>query len=121
MVDVRGKENYLWDVVLLVLALAAPSISMYIDVTDSFYPDEVNWLSRSGSLVVLFAVMLEFRQQTLTVSPQVTDAFGKPAFLAGKEMNGPRKTFHIIALLLSVIGTLIWGYGDVPNILLASH
>jgi len=113
MSDSRN-EKYSWDAFLVALAIGIPLLSLVMDVRELYRSKEILWFGRSGSLVVLFAVVLEYRQQLLTEATQINNAFGKPLFKSGKEMNEVRRSFHITALSLSVIGTIIWGYGDIP-------
>ncbi len=76
------------------------------------------WFARSGSLVVLFTVVAEFRLFKI-------DSFTKPISDEGLtyENMGVADQLHIIfskrvliwkmiAAVLAVSGTVIWGYGD---------
>jgi len=113
MADIEVKDSYRIDILLVFLAFIFPIISLIADLSCSQWQQEFFWFQRSGSLTVLMAVSLEYRQHALTKSDQVSSLFGEPLFKAAPEMNGVRKKFHRLALGLSIIGTLIWGYGDV--------
>lgn len=74
---------------------------------------EGNWFQRSGSLCVLFCVVLEIRQATLRkpVPTGLLDFEGTPA-LQESDASPEDAVFHWIARAGIVIGTLVWGYGD---------
>ena len=104
---------YLWDAILLILAIAAPLLSAWI----SCRYGEVHWFQRSGSLTVLFAAILEFRQAIIVEKVRnETWAAAKRRSYAGTAIVGqlpsPRIGIAIIALFLIIFGTIIWGYGD---------
>ena len=62
------------------------------------------WLARSGCLVVAF-VLLEF------------STFRHPRSRDEPEVKGIWDAAHSLELRLAIGGTLLWGFGDVPNLL----
>ncbi len=109
----RALRSYWPDVLLLILAVGAPVISSWL----SYRFDNPVWFQRSGSLTVLFAAVLEYRQATIDEKAREA-AWGaaKRRSWAGTPIVGhlppPRRFFVIAGLLLIVPGTIIWGYGD---------
>jgi len=77
------------------------------------YPTEETqpmWFQRSGSLVVVIAVWVEFKLFSLR------GYFDKSAYSAPLELP---KSFHLVyktisttAVFTAIVGTFIWGYGD---------
>ena len=71
------------------------------------------WFQRSGSLLVLFSVVVEIRQtlaQQPNPSPSVFSG-GEPV-LRQSPISAASKWLHRSAWAGIVIGTCIWGYGD---------
>jgi len=97
-----------WEVMLLIVAYATP-ISFY------FYSGSTNeghWFSRSGSLMVILGAILEYRNfgiqqylrekrdKTYKPNPEIVDKLKS------------RMPFDVLILASLVLGTAIWGYGD---------
>jgi len=109
----RINKNYLFDILLIVCAVVPVIWSLTIDLkgcSDCHY-----WFQRSGSLMVLFAVLLELN------SLKYHEVKGsKNTFVNGKrvaiseELPVFKKAMRITGFLLAIAGTFIWGYGDLP-------
>ena len=97
-----------WEMVLLVAAYAIPLLFCYY----SYLTDEGHWFSRSGSLMVILGAFLEYRnfgiQQYLR---EKRDETWKPDPKIVEHLRS-RKPFDILVLASLVLGTAIWGYGD---------
>ena len=117
----KTLSAYWFDTTLLILAVGAPVLSALgapmLSALLSSDTGEAHWFQRSGSLTVLFAVILEF--WTTTIVKDARDAAwaaAKRRSWAGTAVLGqlptPRKVIALIALVLMVLGTIIWGYGD---------
>lgn len=103
------KHSYLSDVFLLITTIA-PAIISYIIDTNTGHEE---WFQRSGSLMVLFAVLLEYRQNW--IETPVIQAFFKVnngGVLTKIELPPMRKFLKYLAFILILLGTAIWGYGD---------
>jgi hypothetical protein len=72
-------------------------------------PREI-WFQRSGSLVVLFAAIGEYYVSNMRVTLRPAGYVGITAM--ENELSFSVKFFHSVALTLVVMGTIIWGYGD---------
>jgi hypothetical protein len=97
-----------WEIVLLAIAYGIPSgFFVY-----SFATCEGHWFARSGSLMVMIGAILEFNnfsaQQYLR---EKRDSTWKPQQEYVTALN-KRKIFDTLILSSLVVGTLIWGYGD---------
>ena len=104
-----GENGVLPDVTWVVLGLT----SVFVSLVASFISGDGHWFQRSGSLLVLFSVVLEFRQSQMT-KPSVSSDVSINNRPVATSRNTPafRKWLHYYALLAIVIGTLVWGYGD---------
>ena len=98
--------------VRIVLTLCA-ALALLVSALASHYLRDGEWLQRSGSLCVLFSVMLEIYQSFLK-KPQPNrsvSAEGKPT-LVDPEVSAVDVWFHRFAWFGIVFGTVVWGYGD---------
>lgn len=102
------KIVHWWEMVLLIAAYVIPLFFCYY----SYLTDEGHWFSRSGSLMVILGAFLEYRnfgiQQYLR---EKRDATWKPDPIIVNQLRS-RKPFDISILTSLVLGTAIWGYGD---------
>ena len=105
----KTLSAYWFDATLLIAAVGAPLFSASL----SFDTGRDDWFQRSGSLMVLISTILEFRQGYAALEAW---AAVKRRSSAGVAVLGqlptPRKAIAVIALALVVLGTIIWGYGD---------
>ncbi|MCG7865452.1 MAG: hypothetical protein JAY74_03660 [Candidatus Thiodiazotropha taylori] len=97
-----------WEVVLLIVTYAIPSAFFFYSCSTS----DGQWFSRSGSLMVVCGAILEYlnfgAQQYLR---EKRDETWKPRSEYVKALN-KRKIFDLLILFSLVLGTIIWGYGD---------
>lgn len=81
--------------------------------------DAALWFQRSGSLMVLFAVWVEYKLFKLgdLINPTSEDGITFQDLAhrsAQKAKYGSMiKTYKYITALLAISGTIIWGYGDI--------
>ena len=72
------------------------------------------WFQRSGSAMVIFAVFAElfaFRMfDVFKPSGMVENNYKE----AAKQYKWQVKYFNAAAICLTIVATLIWGYGDIP-------
>lgn len=108
-IDLIGPT--LIDVALLGVALGIAGASLWL----AFVEREPQWFGRSGSLVVLFAVIVEFRnvqlQQRLN-DKAVESSGGIGGILAPSGQPPFRQVVIYVAHFIVMIGTIVWGYGD---------
>ena len=93
---------------LLLAGLAAVAGSAYA----SHASGNGEWFQRSGSVFVLFSVLVEI-QQTVTNQPRETNStINNTPFMIREPVSEVSKWLHRIAWAGIVTGTGIWGYGD---------
>lgn len=102
------KKNC-YEFILLTLALLWVIGSFFASITDP----KGNWFSRSGAVMVLLAVIVEFYlgnlQQKKNSSASITAGLGIP--MSG-DLPTIKQYFAKTAHAFAILGTLIWGYGD---------
>ena len=105
----KKKMGICIDLALIAFESLALIVSLWFSVTLR----EGEWFQRSGAIVVLISVILEIRQ-SLAKQPQANSwvTINKSPVVTEKHIPTERKLFHWIAWVGIVIGTLIWGYGD---------
>lgn len=80
-----------------------------------FKPEEENisvWFQRSGSLIVMLAVIVEFN--LLSIHTYLNSArihFNEYEDLK-KKYGVKHNIFSVFTVIIAIAGTVIWGYGD---------
>ncbi|MFA0504147.1 hypothetical protein AB4510_05885 [Vibrio sp. 10N.222.54.B12] len=100
--------------VCLVLVLLAPLVAVlaFFEVCLPSGESSAIWFQRSGSIVTVFAVIIDARLAGLL---RYTSESGLQTSLdeaIRKGLKLPVQLVGIVALIITVLGTLIWGYGD---------
>lgn len=87
-----------------------------ISIIADYYSNDVNWFARSGSIIVLLAAIVEFK-----VSSHIYDEIQRAAVIQTivklpvpikAQPTKSKNTVSNAAHILLVVGTIIWGYGD---------
>jgi len=126
-VEIR-KYKFEW--LLLTLGIIFSAVSLYIDIQSV---SETTWFARSGSIVVLLAVVVEYRLSSYlyddidtaakktarkkAVMPSfsdnsLTDGLVKANFTSKPKPPKSRSILAFVSHFLVILGTVIWGYGD---------
>ena len=104
-----SRKSLIIDCVILFVAW----VCLIASLAGSIMSNEAVWFQRSGSLLVLFSVVMEIRQ-TLAGRPQKSprvSSGGRP-ILTERPITAVNRNLHWIARGGIVLGTLVWGYGD---------
>ncbi|MDD1795160.1 hypothetical protein LRP50_18690 [Enterovibrio sp. ZSDZ42] len=107
--DIERKLVYC--IPIFILAVITPILAWYSFVIPETEEPAI-WFQRSGSLTVLFAVWMEYN--LMKVNEHVFPSghtFSQQAALA-KKYQPIFKVAQYMAVLLAIMGTVIWGYGD---------
>jgi len=109
-IEQAGRKFHI-DILLILLSILPVLFSFAASVITS----DGQWFQRSGSLMVLFAALLEFRQMYFARPYPSNFMFinGKPQIML-PELSLRRKQLGLVALILVIVGTSIWGYGEIP-------
>ncbi len=95
------KRHYLSSFFLVLLGVLAPIVVLYsvwIPETETY----ASWFQRSGSVLVIFSILSQL---------SLLKAHRKPVV----NVDIYRKFYNplsLLTVLLAIIGTAIWGYGD---------
>lgn len=101
----------LW--VWFVLICAAVTTPVILMTTISPLEDPATWFQRSGSIVVVLALLSELRVQELQRLARVGEHQYLCVYIYIQRIYRQRvQLAKIIAFIVVVIGTIIWGYGD---------
>ncbi|MDO6536939.1 hypothetical protein [Alteromonas stellipolaris] len=99
-----------WSIIVVAILVAIISV-----ITD-YYSTGYNWFARSGAVVVLLAAFVEFK-----ISSHIYEDIQRAQFMQSKinmaiplkaKPTKPRRNVSFAAHILLVVGTIIWGYGD---------
>ncbi|GGX86445.1 hypothetical protein GCM10007160_12170 [Litchfieldella qijiaojingensis] len=109
-----APRDYVVEATLMLLAVVPVLISAYA----SFVTGEGHWFQRSGALMILFSIGVEYHRSQVMhcVDPECLDPgevrpFGRSQMLARLITRFWRSTPYVCYLAI-VMGTLIWSYGD---------
>ncbi len=102
----KQVKKYWPDAALIAGLVLAVCISAWVSVLSG----EGHWFQRSGAVMVLLAAMLEFRQSKVMNDARDNAVVIEPIVLTNVPRD--RKALHVVALVLIVAGTFVWGYGD---------
>ena len=89
------------------------SVVILVSAVASYCLGDGQWFQRSGSLCVLCSVILEIHQSLLR-EPQPSSTVsteGRPA-MKSPEVSTLDGWFRRFAWLGIIMGTVVWGYGD---------
>ena len=105
-----GKLRFAVDVAIAAAGVAWVAASLWWDIRN----DKVEWFQRSGSILVMLFVILELRQISVKKPKASTGVFtdGRPS-LTDPEVPIHNHILHWISWIGIVLGTTIWGYGDI--------
>lgn len=123
-------SKYKIDWALLIIGIICASVSIFLDVSTV---ECTAWFARSGSLIVLVAAIVEYRLSSYSYDdiyqaakksakrsaalPQVSDSkfidgLVKANLTSKPEVPRPRRILSGVSHTLVIIGTIVWGYGD---------
>lgn len=116
-VEARKKiVRSLWTTVpIILLAIAVPIIALCVP---SLIPEKetiATWFQRCGSIIVALVVWIEIKNNIISSYIYPAGILSSADFKELKKDYG--LYFNLIkwtGFLLAIIGTLIWGYGDIP-------
>lgn len=92
------------DIILIIVAIAFPLISFAID----FRNNHSDWFFRSGAVTTIIGIVLAYRSLKKHYQKFPTDLARKEALAS----TIPQLRVDGWTMVLSIIGTLIWSYGD---------
>lgn len=103
------KENKLLDICLLSLGLGWVAYSFYSDLGCH----SLDYFARSGSIMVLLAAIVEYRRIPLYQERLAKGEVLASGYVRRHEWSRLFKSVGLVAHVSVVLGTFIWGYGDV--------
>ncbi len=104
---------YLIDISLFLLMLALATI--FYCASLFAWSNDTSWFQRSGSLIVLMAAIIEYRELNTYSRDHVHNSILSGAMIHSgmlTSLSKYRKLIGKYGIVYLVLGTLIWGYGD---------
>ena len=105
----RIRRASLWASAFCLLSVIPPLLSLL----GSFKPQAEpagQWFERSGAVMTAFAVFAQFKAGGIASLIQGT-TFAE-SWEAYRKYKAYQASLNILSLSLIIVGTLIWGYGD---------
>ena len=121
------KYKVEWSILFVAVLFTLLSVFVDLQIVES-----TTWFARSGSIVVLLSVIVEFRLSSyiyVDVLHAARESARKSGFKVSDnpivqanikaiqtikpEVPKSRKVLSVISHMLVIIGTIIWGYGDI--------
>ncbi len=93
------------DILLILIAIAFPIVSFVIDLNNN----RSDWFYRSGAITTIIGIVLASRSLKKHYQQKSSSTIDKKEALAA---TIPQLKVDGWTLVLSIIGTLIWSYGD---------
>lgn len=93
------------EVTFLLLAISTPVVTWF-----AFHDGET--LGRSGSVVVFFAAVAEFFTLNRANKKHILNACRAKNGETPWDFSRPAKIVGFISFIVGLIGTILWGYGD---------
>ena len=105
------KKKYRLPILLLAIGISFSTVSAIVSIDST-----VNWFSRSGSILTFVSVVVQFILANLR-KEEIDNLFNSGVGFKGKLENIKKKNpLHNLVFIISgitgLLGTLIWGYGD---------
>jgi len=104
------KERTLF-ILFAVLAILTPLLSCIDALRPEGQPFPI-WFQRSGSAMVVFALLSEMRAFQMLGVFKPVGFVGDTYAQVQHEFKGQAQAFNVVAFVLIAIATVIWGYGD---------
>lgn len=114
--SVSSKLMWPFYINLLLIILMLFILIVSFVASSNIYLGKFDWLQRSGSIVVAVAVYLEFRHLNIFKNSASRSATidGSLTFSGSKIIMNTYEVIWKINYFLLIIGTVVWGYGDIP-------
>lgn len=106
------QESLLLSWAILGAAIVVPILALFIPYPRIGELNLAGWFSRSGAVTTVFAILAEviLIRAKLSITPA---GFGWPGLQDLRDKFIPKfERPELLILILTVVGTLNWGYGD---------
>jgi len=112
-IDRKIRDTFSYCMPVFGMALVFPIISLAIDIFGKG-ANPLYWFQRSGAVAVFLAAWGEYKlyQINIIINPSPSGWASEPKWR--NKYGSKYKYFSYTALGLVIVGTLVWGYGDLP-------
>lgn len=112
--DRREIKKGLWSTLpILILIFCIPFMSVFFS---NFIPNGETpggWFQRSGSIMVALAVWSEIKNNVLSPYFDLQGLVSTDAITLQKDYEIYFLLIRWVGLIFAILGTLVWGYGDI--------
>jgi hypothetical protein len=116
----RIRKELLHCILFIAIAILIPFVSLYWDCRPQ-NESIGTWFQRSGSFMVLLAVLVEYKLFSINGDVNPNGVISVEQGELSEKFGRWHKVSTYLAVLLAILGTLIWGYGDLLYTLITSH
>ncbi len=111
----ENTKNNLWfSVFIIAVAILVPVFSIFFSYLRPANDTPAEWFQRSGAIVVVLALWVELHNNTIGVFlNSVGDDFTGYICILQKEFKARYVCIVRMGFIVAVLGSVIWGYGDV--------
>lgn len=105
----RIRRAILWDFALCVCAVILPLFS----ILGTFRPQAETpgqWFGRSGAVMTVFAIFAQFKAGS--IATMIAGCTFAESWEAYHKYKCYQSVLAGLSLLLAIVGTIVWGYGD---------
>ncbi|MCK4827445.1 hypothetical protein KA005_67575 [bacterium] len=106
-------KTKLWKCGWLVVLAYAPPLFALTCIAMPAYEDPATWFQRSGSTMVVISLLAEFKLFSIQAYFDHHDTAMFAIIIPPKAYKNAHKIIVTSATVSIVIGTIIWGYGDI--------
>lgn len=110
--EVVIRKALLWSIPLLMMTFILPILSFNGFMVPAGESNAL-WFQRSGSLMVICAVWVEFKLFRISGDIFLSGLWTSHEEVIAERYKTPFQAVKYIALAGAVLGTVIWGYGDI--------
>jgi hypothetical protein len=106
---------------ILGLAVVVPVLALFFPLPPVSGVDRPGWFGRSGAVTTVFAILAQviLIRAKLSITPA---GFGWEGLQEQRDKFIPKfNSPELLILVVTVVGTLIWGYGDLLYLQLTSR
>ena len=108
----RIKRYFQISMALILVAIAVPALALLSDFRPSTELVST-WFQRSGSIVVLLAVLIEFNIFKAKSELDFKGLIDNEIPDLHKKFDKKVCLYSCLGVIIAITGTVIWGYGDI--------
>ena len=104
-----------WGLILIILAILPPILTITVPEAKPESESISTWFQRSGSIMVILAIWVELKMLSINKYMNLHEAVVATSDFPELKVQRCKpyyKAMMFFAFVIAIIGTAIWGYGD---------